>query len=233
MAAEIYLVEGGTLFAVRSDGAYRSLSAGWGVVHSLALTTGRIWAMQQETIFLVDPAGGGDQVHSRGWGSGVKRLAATGDRVLLIDGRGRLFALELTGTYRYLSDGWEGVTAFCGTNGRFFAIDQGRLFEVFPDTGGNRFLSDGWGDVTACAGLAGQLYLVAKPGGTLFTADPDTGADRAVSREWLVTSLLLPCVDKLVALDGSILYEITPDDGSFRQIGEGWGEAQAGIGPES
>ncbi len=168
MAAEIYLVEGGTLFAVRSDGAYRSLSDGWGVVHSLALTTGRIWAMQQETIFLVDPAGGGDQVHSRGWGSGVKRLAATGDRVLLIDGRGRLFALELTGTYRYLSDGWEGVTAFCGTNGRFFAIDQGRLFEVFPDTGGNRFLSDGWGDVTACAGLAGQLYLVAKPGGTLF-----------------------------------------------------------------
>ena len=227
MSDAVYIVERGTLFATDLQGNHRALSQDWGEVQSMAFSEGRIWAIQQATVFRIDPETGTEEVHSRGWGSGTKRLAASRGTVLLIDGRGRLFSLDGQGGFRYLSDGWGGTTAFCATAGRFFAVDEGRLFEVFPGTGGNRFVSDGWGDISAAAGLGGKVYLVSPRAGNLFEVRPDDNQETVISRDWFSTHLMLPLQDCLVLLDGRVLFEVGLD-GSVRQISADWGATQGG-----
>ncbi len=226
MENDVYLLAGDTLFAVSPDGARRTLSSGWTVVHSAAFVSGRIWALQHETLFTVDPTDGSDSVHSRDWGSGSKLLAASRGRVLVLDGRGRLFELGPEGGHRFLCDGWEGAQALCATQGRFFGLDDGRLFEIAPESGQSRFVCDGWPGVRAATAWGGKVYLITANDGELFEVDPDAGTERCVARDWARCTHLAAGGGHLHALYGRTLYEVRLD-GSHREVATDWAEAQA------
>lgn len=155
----LYVARTGDLLVVDANGKGTPLPIKgvqrWGRTYKMAVLSGRIYCINEEILYEVEPSGRAKQLSSD-WLS-VRGMAALSGKLYIVDSE-KLYEVEpSTGEYKELSEGWYNVDGVVVLDGKLYILRRDTLNEV--DLRGNaKELSVTWNDAKMVA-ADGKLYI--------------------------------------------------------------------------
>ncbi len=137
-----------------------------------------------------------------------------------------LFAVDMEGRFRQLSEGWTLVHSMAVMEGAILAVQYETIFRVEPATGRDEVHSRGWGEGTKHLAATRDEALLVDGRGRLFDLTLD-GRYHFLADTWESVTALAATQGRFFAVDQGRLFEILPDTGAARFVSDGWGEVTA------
>lgn len=219
MSKHCYLINGESLFCCYDDGTYDRVATDLSRTTKMAAMDHRLFMMWRDFLKEVGPATGKETTISRGWPGEQFELAASGGKLLVSSGA-KVWEAMLDGDYRLINTDYGEIDHLCGTEGRFFCVEDARLREIDLAGGDWRTLGTGWHSLIGFTVVAGVGYILENDG-ELYRLDLDSGEYSRMCGGFYGATAVIAGEEAVFILDKDVLYCVG-FDGEYAMASSGW-----------